>query len=401
MPFSDFIGNAETVERLREMLDRGHFPHAVILAGARGSGKYTLALMLARAMNCLENQERVAKPSKEPAAAGLLFEEPPASEAESADKQDRAGSTVELPDFCGRCVNCLRIAQAADLDARFAEAIESRENLRETDKKETRIFVQTHPDVMVIPPDPPQMMIKVDQVRHVIQNIYYRPAEAREKVYIFTSSAFMKEAANSLLKVLEEPPEFATIFLLTENPGELLPTIRSRSMIFTLGALAASEVEEHLAKARPDWNPRQRSLVARLSEGALGRALSFDLESYVAARTNALTMLKSAMGAADHSELFKVTESYRPGADGREKIEGLLRTLYLLLEDLMFLQSGAGQLVRNTDIQAELKKMAESTDFAWVQRAAAGLGEVERGLRRNLLRSLSLDAFATALEPTA
>ena len=77
----------------------------------------------------------------------------------------------------------------------------------------------------------------------------------------------------------------------------------------------------------------------------------------------------------------------------------MLRTLYLLLEDLMFLQSGAGQLVRNTDIQAELKKMAESTDFAWVQRAAQGLGEVERGLRRNLLRSLSLDAFATALEP--
>ncbi len=64
-------------------------------------------------------------------------------------------------------------------------------------------------------------MIKVDQVRHVIDTIYYRPGEARERVYIFTGSAFMKEAANSLLKVLEEPPEFATIFLLTENTGEL------------------------------------------------------------------------------------------------------------------------------------------------------------------------------------
>ena len=64
----------------------------------------------------------------------------------------------------------------------------------------------------------------------------------------------------------------------------------------------------------------------------------------------------------------------------------------------MFLQSGAAQLVRNTDIMGELKKMSESTDFVWVQRAAEALGEVERGLRRNLLRSLSLDAFATALE---
>ena len=364
MPFSDFAGNPETIHRLREMLARNRFPHAVILSGAHGSGKYTLALMLARAMNC-------TAPTT---------------------------GTDGLPDFCGYCSNCTRIAQSADLDARFAEAVEARENLRDTDKKETRLFVQTHPDVLIIPPDPPQMMIKVDQVRHVIETIYYRPAEARERVYIFTSSAFMKEAANSLLKVLEEPPEFASIFLLTENAGELLPTIRSRSMTFNLGALPSAEIESRLAQFRPDWNVRQRALVARLSEGAVGRALSFDIEGYIAARAHALIMLKSALGAGDHTELFKVTESYRAGAEGREKLDHLLRSVYSLLEDIMFLQSGASQLVRNTDIVGELKKMSESADFAWVQRAAEGLGEVERGMRRNLLRSLSLDAFATALE---
>jgi DNA polymerase III subunit delta' len=363
MPFSDFVGNPETIHRLREMLARKRFPHAVILSGSHGSGKYTLALMLARALNCLE----------QPLVDGL-------------------------PDFCGRCSNCTRIGQSADLDARFAEAVEARENLRDTDKKETRLFVQTHPDVLIIPPDPPQMMIKVDQVRHVIDTIYYRPGEARERVYIFTGSAFMKEAANSLLKVLEEPPEFASIFLLTENAGELLPTIRSRSMTFNLGALPSIEIESRLAKLRPEWKPPQRALVARLSEGAIGRALSFDIEGYVAARSHALIMLKSALSGGDHTELFKTTETYRPGAEGREKIDNLLRTLYSLLEDVMFLQSGAPQLVRNTDILGELKKMSEAADFAWLQRASQGLGEVERGLRRNLLRSLSLDAFATALE---
>src|SRR6202451_2671538 len=242
MPFSDFHGNIETVHRLRDMLARNRFPHAVVLSGPRGSGKYTLALMLAQALNCLTPTE-----------------------------------TDGLPDFCGQCANCRRIAQAADLDSRFSEAVEAREALRETDKKETRLFVQTHPDVLIIPPDPPQMMIKVDQVRQVIETIYYRPAEARERVYIFSSSAFMKEAANSLLKVLEEPPEFASIFLLTENAGELLPTIRSRCMTFNLGAMAAGEMEERLTRLRPDWKPRQRALVARLSEGAIGRALSFDL----------------------------------------------------------------------------------------------------------------------------
>jgi DNA polymerase-3 subunit delta' len=363
MPFADFVGNPDTVHRLREMLARNRFPHAVVLSGAHGSGKYTLALMLARAMNCLE---------------------PPASDG--------------LPDFCGRCSNCTRIAQAEDLEARFAEAVEARENLRDTDKKETRILLQTHPDVLIIPPDPPQLMIKVDQVRHVIETIYYRPAEARERVYIFTDSAFMKEAANSLLKVLEEPPEFATIFLLTENPGELLPTIRSRSMTFALGALAPAEIEALLAKRRPEWNSKQRALVARLSNGAVGRALSFDLETYTAARAHALILLNSALRGSDHSELFKTTETYRPGVDGRQKTDDLLRTLYSLLEDMLFLQSAAPQLVRNTDILGELKKMAEAADFAWIQRASEGLAEVERGMRRNLLRSLSLDAFATALE---
>jgi DNA polymerase-3 subunit delta' len=363
MGFSDFHGNSETVHRLRDMLARKRFPHAVILSGARGSGKYTLALMLAQALNCLAPTE-----------------------------------TDGLPDFCGQCANCRGIAQAADLDARFAEAVETREGLREADKKDTRLFVQTHPDVLIIPPDPPQMMIKVDQVRRVIETIYYRPSEARERVYIFTDSAFMKEAANSLLKVLEEPPEFATIFLLSENPGELLPTIRSRSMVFPLAALPVEEVERYLAEQRPEWKAPQRALVARLSEGALGRARSFDLDGYVAARTDALTILNSALAGGEHTQLFKITESYRAGAEGRAKTEQLLPTLYSLLRDLMFLGSGSPELVRNTDIQRQLVKLAESADFDWIAGASDRLAEVERGMRRNLLRSLSLDSLSLTLE---
>ena len=366
MSFSDFHGNAETVHRLRDMQARKRFPHAVILSGARGSGKYTLALMLAQALNCLAPIE-----------------------------------TDGLPDFCGQCANCRRIAQSADLDARFAEAVEAREAMRETDKKETRLFVQTHPDVLIIPPDPPQMMIKVDQVRRVIETIHYRPSEARERVYIFTDSAFMKEAANSLLKVLEEPPEFATIFLLSENPGELLPTIRSRSMIFPLSAVPVEDVDRYLAEHRPEWKPPQRALVARLCEGALGRARTFDLDAYVAARADALAILNSALVGAEHTQLFKITETYRAGAEGREKTEHLLRTLYSLLRDLMFIGSGTHQLIHNTDIHSQLMKLAEAADFTWIAAASDRLAEVERGMRRNLLRSLSLDALGLALEKTA
>src|SRR5439155_15351815 len=187
-----------------------------------------------------------------------------------------------------------------DLDSRCAEATEARDALKESEKKETRLFIQSHPDVLVIPPDPPQMMIKVDQVRRLIENIYFRPAEGKERVFIFTDSAFMKEAANSLLKVLEEPPEFATMFLLAENAGELLPTIRSRSMVLPLKSLSVQEIEGYLAKHRPEWRAQQRALVARLSEGAVGRARNFDLASYSAAREHALTILKTALRTGEH-----------------------------------------------------------------------------------------------------
>jgi DNA polymerase-3 subunit delta' len=363
MGFSDFHGNAETVRRLREALGRGRFPHAVILSGPEGAGKYTLALMVAQAMNCLA-----------PTATG------------------------GLPDFCGKCSNCARIGQAGDLAARCAEAVEAREALREADKKETRILVQTHPDVLVIPPDPPQMMIKVDQVRRVIESIYFRPAQGRQRVYIFTEAAFMKEAANALLKILEEPPEFATIFLLAENTGALLPTMRSRSVNFALAAVSEQEVEAYLARHRPEWNVKQRGLVARLAGGAVGRARSLDLAAYTASRKDALTLLSSSLRASEHSELFRATETYRAGAEGKEKTDHLLRALYGLLEDILWIKEGTGDLVRNTDILPELRRLAENADFAWIAAASERLAEVERGMRRNLLRSLSLDAFATALE---
>ena len=363
MPFSDFHGNPEVVRTVREMLARERFPHAVILSGPTGSGKFTLAQMIAKTMNCLER------------------------------------STADgLPDFCGHCANCVRIAEADHLEDRFAEAVEARENLREADKRETRILVQTHPDVLIIPPDPPQMLVKVDQVRHVISEIYYKPAEGRERVYIFSDADFMKEAANSLLKILEEPPEFATIFLLTDNPSALLPTIRSRCVQLRLAPLTPSQVEEYLAEARPEWKARARGLVARLCGGALGRARSFDLAQYLTARQDALALLAPAMGARDHSELFKVTESYRAGVDGKSKLDATIRVLYSLLEDLLFVKSGTPEMARNQDMLAELKRMSEEVDFDWIVSATQRLGELESGMRRNLLRSLALDSFAAALE---
>ena len=191
--FNAFLGNTPAVESLRAAIAAGHLPHSLILSGPAGAGKYTLALMLAMAVEC-ERQPRELSSNGQPLAG-----------------------------FCGVCSNCTRIASAANLEEQVEAAVLAREELRETDKKETRVLIQPHPDVLILPPDPPQLLIKLGQVRTLIQRAHYLPSEAPRKIFILTSASMMKEAANSLLKVLEEPPDTVLILILAENPGELLP----------------------------------------------------------------------------------------------------------------------------------------------------------------------------------
>jgi len=364
MGFQDFLGNTATITHLREAVRSERFPRSLILAGPRGAGKYTLALMLAKAVNCLSPTE-----------------------------------TDGLPDFCGVCRNCTRINESANLEERVAEAISARDDLRETDKRETRILIQTHPDVLIVPPDPPQLLIKLGQVRQVIHAAYYRPpVEAKRAFSIFTCSAFMKEAANSLLKVLEEPPDHTSLVLLTENPQELLPTIRSRAVVHRLGAIPATELETLLAQRRPELKPKERALAARLAEGAVGRALRLDLGSYVVSRRDALVILHTALREPDYTALFHATETYRAGADGQEKTVMLLRALGSLVEDLLLIVAGTPGLIRNLDLEPDLQKLAQGVTVEWIDGAARVLAQVEQGMRRNLLRSLSLDAMAVSLE---
>jgi DNA polymerase-3 subunit delta' len=365
--FTDFLGNTAAVEHLRTAIAHGRLPHSLILAGPAGAGKYTLALMLTMAVEC----ER--KP------------------------RDLWSNGQSLAAFCGVCRNCIRIATAFNLDEEVDKAVAAREELRETDKKDTRVLVQPHPDVLIIPPDPPQLLIKLGQVRTLIHSSHTLPAEAPRKIFIITAANMMKEAANSLLKVLEEPPATVHIFILAENPGELLPTIRSRCALVRLGALPVEEIEMLLADRRPDVPSKQRSLIARLAQGAAGKALAFDLGAYTAARTDALILLRSALTDPDHTALFKMTETYRAGAEGQQKTADLLRTLSLLLEDVLLLQSGTPELLRNTDLRGDLEKIAQSVSFDWIEQASRGLDQVWSGMRRNLLRSLSLDSFASKL----
>lgn len=365
--FTEFLGNSALVTDLRAAVAVGRLPRSLILTGVSGAGKYTLALLLTLALEC--------------------------------DRQPRetADDGRVLAGFCGTCRHCSRILEATDLAARIAEAVAAREDMRETDRKDTRVLVQTHPDVLIVPPDPPQLLIKLGQIRTVIGRARYVPTEAPARVFLITSAAFMKEAANSLLKLLEEPPDGVYLMLLAENLSDLLPTLRSRCAVARLGALGAGEIEALLAERRPQLSARERALLARLSEGAVGRALSFDLPAYVAARADALVVLSQLQHTRDHAPLFRMTEGYRAGAEGQGKMEALLGALCRLLEDVLLLGGGAHAQVRNLDLQAELAHLADTLDPSGLEAALRAVDAVRSGMRRNLLRSLSLDALALGL----
>jgi DNA polymerase-3 subunit delta' len=373
--FDDFIGNTATVNGLRAAIASGRLPHSLILLGPRGGGKYTLSLMLTMCVAC-ERQPR------EPAREGTHAGRP-------------------LAGFCGVCRNCTRIAEGADLEGLIEEAVAAREEMRETDRKDTRILVQTHPDVLIVPPDPPQLLIKLGQIRTIIGRSQYLPTESAAKIFVLTSSAMMKEAANSLLKLLEEPPSYAHLLLMAENLGDLLPTIRSRCAVAHLAPLPAKDIAALLAQRRPEMSAAERELVARLAEGAAGRAIGFNLAQYIAARNDALTFLHSAErapGHDDHTALFRMTETYRAGAEGQAKSTALLRALSSLLEDILLLKAGAAERLRNVDTRTELQRFADTFSFSWIEAAVRSMDDVESGMRRNLLRSLSLDALAVNLD---
>ena len=132
MGFQDFLGNTQTVTHLRESHPRGAFSSFAHPRRTQG------------------RRQIHAGPD-----AGQSRQLPQPTESDG------------LPDFCGVCSNCTRIADSANLEALVAEAVDARDDLRETDKNETRILIQTHPDVLIVPPDPPQLLIKLGQVRQV------------------------------------------------------------------------------------------------------------------------------------------------------------------------------------------------------------------------------------------
>ena len=362
MPFSSFLGNQRIVTALRGMLSSGRVPHAMLFAGPRGVGKFTLARMFARAANC----ER-------------------------------------LPDdFCGECNTCRQIEGLADPARLIQQGLTERgESADAATVERVPLILETHPDVWALVPDPIRLktpvvrpILHVGQLRAVQRAANFKPI-ARRRLFIIDGAETMRwDHANIFLKTLEEPPETSTLILLAANPYQLLPTIRSRCQQFIFSPMETREVEEIIAQ-HSDMPARERKLAAQIAEGSPGLALSLDLAKAQELQRLALGILTASIDGPA-ATLFAQTTQLAKGQ--KVSFETALEVLYSLLTDLLELSAGcAGLALRNAALGKELASLSKRVDSAWVSQAVEALDELSSRLRRNINRQLGLDAVGLSL----
>jgi DNA polymerase-3 subunit delta' len=363
MGFSEFLGNERIVSALRGMLGRDRVPSALLFTGPRGIGKYTLARMFAQAANC----ERLKD------------------------------------DFCGECDSCLRMARLADPAPLVQAGLTERGESADASMVERMpLIIEPNPDVWLLVPDPVRRltpvarpMIRIGQLRAVQRAAYFKP-QGRRRIFILDGADTMRWTdADVFLKILEEPPESATLILLAPTPDSLLQTIRSRCLQFHFAPVPAETIEGFL-KERTETKPAERKLAAQLSQGRPGFALEVNLEESAGLRKQVLNLISQAVIAGNYSEIFAATAQL--AKQEKESFENVLELFYSLLTDLLeFSQGLKSSLPRNPDLRRDLETLSTKINLEWVMRATHGLDTLESRLRRNIGRQLGLDAYVASL----
>jgi DNA polymerase III subunit delta' len=257
-----------------------------------------------------------------------------------------------------------------------------------------RIDAGGYGDVTVIRPE--GQFIKIAQTREMAEEVYYRPREGRQRFFIIDEADRLREeAANSLLKTLEEPPSTSTIILLTARPDALLLTIRSRAQRLNFAALSVAEMEQYLAENYPRPAP-DTALLARVTEGRIGQANAVDISIYRQERRTLIELLELLASGNDRHRLLKAAEYI--GKKEREDFERELALISSLLRDLFMLAAGRGAgAIVNIDVADRLAPLAQKIGLrrlmTWVER----FDRLRARLRININRQIATEATLLAL----
>jgi DNA polymerase-3 subunit delta' len=286
-----------------------------------------------------------------------------------------------------------------------------------------RTVRRAHPDLYVLEPLGDQ--IRIDAIRELRHDLHMRPFETSRRVYLLFGADLMnEEAADALLKDLEEPPEYAVLVLVVTQPGRLAETIRSRCQPVPFRRLSQRAVEAHIASCRPALAAEQRSVVARLAAGRLDRAERL-LDPETAERRRALielarsvyllelfepsdaarAIVESARAAGERAaeadaedaegtarELEQRARRVARGAE-REEIVAALDVLAGWYRDLVVVALGAREAALNSDRLADLEQDTSSVAADAAALAAEAVAETRRDFELNVNPMLALDAL--------
>jgi len=325
------IGQPQAVSLLESSLKRGQLCHAYLFVGPPRVGKMTLALDLAQALNC-------------------AAEAPP----------------------CAECPACRRIAAGKHADVRVI-GLNSNHNGAE---------------------GRPKAEIGIDEIKELRNAAFLPPYEGKHKVFIIDGAEQLSsEAANCLLKTLEEPPPQVLLILLATKERFLLPTIVSRCQRLELHPLSRKAVAEALAEQR-GTDAQKAKLVASLSGGCLGWALAAEGDDRLLAQRSQKIAELLQVAAAGYEERFAYAAQLatRFGHDRPSALDALKLWLSWW-HDLLLVKTGCGDWITNVDQEAVLLHQAAGYKLAQIKGAIDSLQAAGEQLERNANPRLALEVL--------
>jgi DNA polymerase-3 subunit delta' len=342
--FESVVGQEQAKKTLRATIESGRIPHTLLFAGPNGVGKGETALELARMLLCTEGV---------------------ASECDS----------------CGSCHRAAKI-EHPDLHVLFPFRAPPDGSSEYQKWMET---LQEHRELIAREKYPPVVYEKSRSiVIDIVNDVYVRLMESsfeggRRVCVIFHADKLNVKTANTLLKILEEPPDGVHFILTTENLSSVLPTITSRSSIIRFRRLTAREVDEYLA-GMGVGDSRQRQAAAAVSDGSLKTAKAVALSDSSERYARSIDMfVKAAMGT--YGDVISASSSFQWSRDyleAEEIVHGFVRLTRRILEAKLGMNAG------DNNMNAPVEQLAEKTSVSALNRLSAGLEKALDMLGRNV-----------------
>jgi DNA polymerase-3 subunit delta' len=295
-----------------------------------------------------------------------------------ARKLAQAWQCVGETQPCGECPACQKIARDRHPDVQIIEGVPVGYKFDEKSPPPPRAN------------DWERRILKIDQVRALQHDVVRAPFEGRWKIVILRRfEEANEEAANALLKTLEEPPRHTRLILTARDASLLLPTIASRCQVFALRPLAPAQIETALIN---QWraDPAHARLLARLAAGRLGWAVrANENRARLDARNHYLDELNGAIDEGRAERLLRAETLSKKSDDLPE----LLETWLAWWRDVILVQNGDGARITNVDHADALRAQAERFSLEQTRNTLQAVRATSRYLTQNINARLALEVL--------